>query len=139
MIHFAVRSYYSLLESTLSISDIVTLAKQNGQTAVCLCDHNVLYGSMAFYHACKRNGLKPILGLDADVMYQDEICRFYLIARNLAGYRKLVAFSTSLNTQKKALDIEDPAGQRLGHGSPQKDCSVRVMKSSCTGLGSVTK
>ena len=101
------KSYYSLLESTLSVNDIVRLTKENGMKSVALCDHNVMYGSIAFYRACMKNDLKPILGLEADIVYDEYACTVILLARNNRGYKKLVQLSTWLNTTKERLTLEE--------------------------------
>lgn len=56
-----VRSFYSFLDSTLSIEDIVRLAKENRCPAVALTDPN-LHGAVEFYAAAKDAGIKPIIG-----------------------------------------------------------------------------
>ncbi len=70
MIHLHTRSSYSLLESPLRIESIIALAKEAGQSAVALTDHFTMYGTMAFIKAAKEAGLKPIIGLEFDVLYQ---------------------------------------------------------------------
>ena len=57
-----VRSSYTLLQSTLTIPQIVECAKKHGYKAVALTDKQVLHGAMQFYHACKEAAIKPILG-----------------------------------------------------------------------------
>ena len=49
-----VRSSYTLLQSTLTIPQIVECAKKHGYKAVALTDKQVLHGAMQFYHACKE-------------------------------------------------------------------------------------
>ncbi|HBP54693.1 MAG TPA: fused DNA polymerase IV/DNA polymerase III subunit alpha, partial [Verrucomicrobiales bacterium] len=44
-----VKSYYSFLNSTLSVEDIVRLAREQGQSAVAMMDQGNLHGAVPFY------------------------------------------------------------------------------------------
>lgn len=64
-VHLHCHSTYSLLEALPSPEEIVLRAKELGQTAVGLADKGYLYGLIEFYQYAEKNGLKPILGLEA--------------------------------------------------------------------------
>ena len=103
-----VKSYYSFMESALSLQEIIELCKQEGMDAVALCDHNVMYGSIAFYRACKKHELKPVIGLEADLSDEGDHSLVLLYAKNNAGYQQLVSFSTRLNTgEEEALQLNE--------------------------------
>ena len=57
-------SHYSFLDSTLSPSAIVELAKQHGLPAVAMTDTGNLHGAVEFVLAAKQAGIKPILGVE---------------------------------------------------------------------------
>ena len=97
-VHLHVRSCYTLLQSTLTIPKIVAAAKRCGYTAVALTDKHVRHGAMAFYHACKKENIKPIFGMEVDVLEQEELYGFVVLAKNDAGYQNLLKLSTWLNT-----------------------------------------
>jgi DNA-directed DNA polymerase III PolC len=59
-----VHSHYSFLDSVLSPTAIVELAKRNGMTAVALTDTGNLHGAVEFVQAAKQLGVKPILGTE---------------------------------------------------------------------------
>ena len=59
-----VHSHYSFLDSTLSPSAIVELAKQHGMSAVAMTDTGNLHGAVEFVLAAKQAGIKPILGAE---------------------------------------------------------------------------
>ena len=105
--HLYVRSYYSLLESSLSIGKIVSLACQNHMASLALCDHNVMYGSIAFYRACEKNSIKPLIALECDITYDGYDCSVLLYARNNDGYRKLVHLSSLINIEHRRLSLEE--------------------------------
>src|SRR5205085_12267387 len=60
-------SYYSFLDSTLSPSAIVQLAKQNNMPAVALTDTGNLHGVVQFVQAAQAEGIKPIIGAEMRV------------------------------------------------------------------------
>ena len=100
------RSCYTLLESTLRISQLVNFAKNNNYSSIAICDHNVMHGYMLFKKTCEHNLIKPIFGLEVDVMVNDDICSFLLYAKNDKGYSALVKCSTELLLFNKPLTLE---------------------------------
>jgi DNA-directed DNA polymerase III PolC len=62
-----VRSHYTFLDSTLSPAAIVSLAKQNGMTAVAITDLGNLHGAVEFAQMAQRVGIKPIFGTELRV------------------------------------------------------------------------
>lgn len=107
-VHLHVRSCYTLLQSTMTISKIVEAAKRDGYDAVALTDKQVLHGAMAFYHACKKENIKPIFGMEVDVHEKEDVFGFVLLAKNDTGYQNLLQLSTWLNTKEetKWLDLD---------------------------------
>ena len=71
--HLFVRSCFSLLDSTIRIPDLPRRAKELGFDAVALTDHNVLHGAAAFAHACQREGIRPVFGLEADCLFHGKM------------------------------------------------------------------
>lgn len=104
--HLHVRSAYTLLNSTLRISDIIEYAKKYRLTSIALVDKNVMHGAMSFYYACKKANIKPIFGLEIEAMYQNEMYSFIVYARNDAGYKQLLKLSTFINTNNETLTWE---------------------------------
>jgi DNA polymerase III, alpha subunit len=66
-VNLQVRSCYSLLQSSTTITSLIETAKQQGQTAIALTDLNTMYGAVSFYRAALAAGIKPILGLTLDL------------------------------------------------------------------------
>ena len=62
-ININTHSYYSLLESTLTTDDIISIAVQNNEKHGFLTD-SILYGTIEFYNKAIEIGLIPIIGLD---------------------------------------------------------------------------
>ncbi len=102
-VHLHVHSHYSLLDGLSKIPDLVRRVKELGMDAVALTDHGVMYGAIEFYKECKKQGIKPIIGMEAYVAPDlhtsrgGEAERYYhltLLAKNLTGYKNLIKLST---------------------------------------------
>ena len=65
--HLHVHTQYSLLDGASRIDDLVERAKALGMDALAITDHGAMYGVVDFYKACKKQGIKPILGMEAYV------------------------------------------------------------------------
>ncbi|RIW29700.1 DNA polymerase III subunit alpha [Bacillus salacetis] len=100
-VHLQVSSAYSLLSSTASIKTLVQKAVQNNYRAMAITDRNVMYGVVPFYNECRKNDIKPIIGMTADVMSESEGKSFplVLLAKNNAGYRNLLKISSVIGTK----------------------------------------
>jgi len=102
--HLQVRSGYSLMESTITIDQLVKKASDLQFQSLALTDEHVLYGAIKFYRMCLTYGIKPIIGMIITVIngnQREESC--ILLAKNNTGYKNLMRLSTLLN-------IEDQSG-----------------------------
>ena len=105
--HLMVRSAFSLLHSTMSVQRLVSTAKSLGYTAVALTDRFSLAGIPEFVVACKKAGIKPILGCELPLLVAEETVSLVALAKNDQGYRWIMAMSSRYNTQKIALKLDD--------------------------------
>ncbi len=104
-VHLHLHSEYSLLDGACRIADIPTRAKECGQEAVAITDHGVMYGVVAFWEACKKAGIKPIIGCEVYVAPDSRFDRvnsgegyadhLVLLCENEMGYRNLVSLVSS--------------------------------------------
>ena len=53
-VHLHVHTEYSLLDGASRIKELVLAAKENGQSALAITDHGVMYGAVDFYKAAKE-------------------------------------------------------------------------------------
>ena len=74
--HLMIRSCFTMLGSTIRIQELVSACKQAGYEAAALTDHNVMHGAAAFSHACAKEGIRPIFGLELDVLLEEETVPF---------------------------------------------------------------
>ena len=63
-VHLRVHSEYSVVDGTLRLDDAAAAARRDGQGALALTDLDNLFGAVKFYQACRKQGVKPILGAD---------------------------------------------------------------------------
>lgn len=72
--------------------------------AIALTDNGNMYGAIEFYQACQKEGIKPIIGIDAYVAprtrhdrqagVDSKRIRLVLLAKNEAGYKNLIKLVT---------------------------------------------
>ena len=101
--HLHVHTDYSILDGAGRISDYVAKAKADGQTALAVTDHGNMFAAYEFYHHCRKEGIKAIIGSEfyvspKDISIKDKSNeeRFHLIllAKNEKGYRNLLKLSS---------------------------------------------
>ena len=100
-VHLHVHTEYSLLDGFCRIDGIAKKAKSLGQTAIAVTDHGVMYGAVAFYRACIKEGIKPIIGCEVYVAprsrfdkehgIDNNYSHLILLCKNETGYRNLCA------------------------------------------------
>ncbi|MBR4287416.1 MAG: DNA polymerase III subunit alpha [Clostridia bacterium] len=103
--HLHLHSEYSLLDGACRIGEVVSLAKNLGQKSLAVTDHGVLYGAVAFYKACKAEGIKPIIGCEVyvaprsryDKVHGVDSARYHLIllCKNETGYKNILKLVSS--------------------------------------------
>jgi DNA polymerase-3 subunit alpha len=93
-----------MLDGMGKVPDLIKKAKSDGQTALALTDHGVMYGIIEFYETCLKEGIKPILGVEAYVAPRKltdkqpsvdaKAYHLILLAKNEIGYRNLLKLVT---------------------------------------------
>ncbi len=100
--HLHVHSEYSVLDGACRIDALAERAAAHGQPALGLTDHGVMNGAVEHYKACRKHGIKPIVGLEAyfvdDRASQEmryERNHLTLLAGSDTGFRNLVKLSSA--------------------------------------------
>ena len=86
-VHLHVHSAYSLAEGAIKVKDLVKMCTNQGMPACAITDSSNMFGAMEFALEASKNGLQPILGIQA--FYQDENHQLVLLAQNEKGFRNL--------------------------------------------------
>jgi DNA polymerase-3 subunit alpha len=99
-VHLHVHSMYSLSDALSSPKQIVAKAKDLGYDAIALTDHRSLYGAIDLYQACEKEGLKPIMGVEADIAIDslhdkrpridERTNHLTILVENFTGYQNLL-------------------------------------------------
>lgn len=103
-VHLHVHTEYSLLDGLSKITKLFKHVKELGMDSIAITDHGVLYGAIEFYKKAKKNGIKPIIGMEAyttnvDMRTKPERGKFrnfhlLLLAKNKLGYKNLMKLSS---------------------------------------------
>jgi DNA-directed DNA polymerase III PolC len=102
-----VHSYYSFLDSTLSPTQIVQLAKQHDLPAVAMTDTANLHGAAEFVTAAKAAGIKPIVGAEIRVgenpllLYVESKGGYQNLCRLLSAHAGKTADENSVVAQQR--------------------------------------
>ncbi len=96
-----VKSSYSILSSLNLIDMLTEKAKSMGYFSLAITDSNNMFGVYEFYLSCKKNGIKPIIGIEIESINN----RYILLAKNNNGYKNLIKISTIVS--ERDLDIND--------------------------------
>ncbi len=118
------RTEYSLLDSIVSIRDMVVKAKSLGMKHLAITDYGNMFGAVQFYNECKENNINPVIGCELPVKSstgdkEDEGDRLILLAKNYDGYRNLMKLSSLYS---------------LGRDNPQGEINSTLLKEYSFGL-----
>jgi DNA polymerase-3 subunit alpha len=108
-VHLHNHSHYSLLDGLAKINELVAQTKKLGMNAIALTDHGNLYGSIEFYKEAKKQGIKPIMGVEAylapksrfikTASESDKYFHITLLAKNNIGWHNLIQLVTKANLE----------------------------------------
>ena len=127
-VHLHLHSEYSLLDGACRVEEIPRRAKECGHSACAITDHGVMYGAVAFYNACKKEGIKPIIGCEVylarrtrfDKSHGEDSASYHLVllCKDDVGYRNLIYMVTRGFTEgfysKPRIDMELLEGHHEG-------------------------
>jgi len=98
--HLHVHSYYSLMDGLNSPAELVKAAKDAGQTALAVTDHGTLSSHREMQIACKEQGIKPILGVEAYISPTDRFDRSSKTDKSIQAYNHIILLAKN----KKGLE-----------------------------------
>ena len=63
--HLHLHTEYSLLDGANKLEVLAKRLKELGMDSVAMTDHGNMFGAIAFYNTMKKNGINPIIGIEA--------------------------------------------------------------------------
>lgn len=110
-VHLHVHTDYSLLDGCSRIDSLCQRAGELGMKALSITDHGVLFGLASFFQQAQKHNIKPLLGCEVYLVYEDTLAqtneerakqRSYhmgLLARNFKGYQNLTKLVSKGHTE----------------------------------------
>jgi len=103
--HLHVHTEYSLLDGFSNIKKLVKRVKEMDMPAVAITDHGTMFGVIDFFEAAQKEGIKPIIGLEAymaartmkdrDAKLDRSSYHLLLLAENEVGYKNLLKIAST--------------------------------------------
>ena len=104
-VHLHLHTQYSLLDGACKIPELIKQAVKKNFPAIAITDSGNLFGVVEFYQECMKQGIKPIIGMEAFVApgsrferathgIKDASFHLVLLARNEKGYKNLMKLSS---------------------------------------------
>ncbi|HEY6736521.1 MAG TPA: DNA polymerase III subunit alpha [Candidatus Saccharimonadia bacterium] len=136
-VHLHNHSHYSLLDGLQKVPGMLERVKELGMTAVAITDHGTLSGTVEFYKAAKKLGIKPIIGIETYVAPRGHLDKagrqdlnpyhLILLAETTEGYHNLVRLTT-------IAQLDGFYGKpRIDHELLEKYHTGLIALSSCVG------
>ncbi|MDA2978294.1 MAG: PHP domain-containing protein [Actinomycetota bacterium] len=138
--HLHVHTEFSMLDGAARVADLVKAVAADGQPAVAITDHGVLYGVVDFVKAARKEGINPIVGMEAyltpgsrfDRLPRRDDKRYHMtiLAENDTGYRNLVQLASKAYLDgyyyKPRIDAALSAFRRFDRNNwlPRRACSA---------------
>ncbi|SDJ65661.1 DNA polymerase III subunit alpha [Salimicrobium halophilum] len=104
--HIGVRTGYSLMDSTIDTNALVEEVVHKGMGAASISDRESVSALLAFYKACKGRGIKPLLGVELPIVFNEEAYPVILIAESEEGFGNIVEL-TSRHQLHQGLRLDD--------------------------------
>lgn len=121
----------SLLDSILTVPELVNYAKEHGQKAIALTNHGYMSSFVDFVKACNKANIKPIVGneiYEVDDMWEKADTKEYkqpryhlvLLAKNDVGFHNLIDLTSVACTEgmykKPRIDLKYIKEHGYGEG-----------------------
>jgi len=100
--HLHLHTEYSLLDGANKIKALAKRVKELGMDSVAMTDHGNMFGAIDFYNTMKKEGIKPIIGMEAYLHNSEDLGdksikqRYHLClyAKDEIGYKNLMYLSS---------------------------------------------
>lgn len=99
-VHLHVHTEKSINDGLSKVSELVDRAVELGMPAMAVTEHGNMFSAVDFYKACKKKGIKPIIGCEVYVCptgKEDKVRdnrHLVLLCKNEIGYKNLVKITS---------------------------------------------
>ncbi|HEX2266217.1 MAG TPA: error-prone DNA polymerase, partial [Solirubrobacterales bacterium] len=94
-------SAFSFLDGASTPMELAAAAAAQGYPALALTDHDGVWGSMEFAHACKGFGIRPITGAELTLREGERDVHVTLLVEDETGYRNLCRLLTAAHAHTR--------------------------------------
>jgi error-prone DNA polymerase len=115
---FMVRTYFSLLRGCLSPEDAAAMAAERGLEAAVILDRLNFYGLIRFANACRRQGIRPIPGMDISPDPRIPVAVLAAGRRGLSLLNRLVTVLDAREHSRSAGPAGGDSGAAADGGDP---------------------
>ena len=122
--HLHVHSYYSLMDGLNSPAELVKAAKDAGQTALAITDHGTLSSHRDMQIACKEQGIKPILGVEAYISPTDRFDRSSKTDKSIQAYNHIILLAKNKKGLENINSLQELAWNEGFYHKPRIDREV---------------
>lgn len=122
-VHLHLHTEYSLLDGACRISELPARVKECGHDSVAITDHGVLYGAVSFYEACKKAGIKPIIGCEVYVAPGSRFEKTGMQGRE-GAYNHLVLLCESMEGYRNLMTLVSAGFTEGFYGRPRVDMEL---------------
>ena len=121
--HLHVHSHYSLMDGLCSPYELLTAAKNAGQTSMAITDHGTLSSHRDMQIAARELGMKPILGLEAYISATDRFDRRDIKQRddNTQVFNHIILLAKNQNGLKNLQKLSEIAWTEGYYRKPRID------------------
>jgi error-prone DNA polymerase len=132
-------SAFSFLDGASTPLELAATAAGLGYRALALTDHDGLWGSMEFAHACEGLGLRPITGAELTVALPEAgDAHLTLLVESTRGYRNLCRLLTAAHSSTREGPQRTAGQPRVSLERVTELAEGLVCLSGCAGQGAVS-
>ena len=122
--HLHVHSYYSLMDGLNSPLELVQAAKAAGQTAIAITDHGTLSSHREMQIACREEGIKPILGVEAYISPTDRFDKSSKTDKSIQAYNHIILLAKNKKGLENINALQELAWNEGFYHKPRIDREV---------------
>ncbi len=100
------QSEYNFLSNSIHLEELVKTLKEYGYKRVALSDSS-MYATYKFIDLCKKNNIKPIVGLEITIINHDFKSKLLVYAKNLNGYKELLKLNNDIKINNKIFTLDE--------------------------------